>query len=225
MLRSALGKKVHPTSSPNLSGGAFASPMTSIGTDSSVTADLGMVRKDSLEGVLCSGLHDSDVSCCQVIVSCAFIFVMFQFVIVLVSVDEERLQRQVLGPRVPVSRFRNLDDASIDLLPLDGFEPWVYSDLVQNPFQETDNLRRYCETALTAVSVGDLNAVYAVEAAHRRQLLSVESLQTRSMLRPVCAFHRSALLGDVFVDDLFIPAMVHFSRLHLKGNFCSCPTR
>ena len=133
--------------------------MTSIGTDSSVNADLGMVRKDSLEGVICSGLHDSDVSCCQVIVSCAFIFVMFQFVTVLKSVDEERLQRQVLAPRVPVSRIRNLDDASIDLLPLDGFEPWVYSDLVQNPFQETDNLRRYCETALTAVCVGDLNAV------------------------------------------------------------------
>ena len=51
--------------------------------------------------------------------------------------------------------------------------------------------------------MGDLNAVYAFEAAYRRQLLSVGSLQTRSMLVP----------------DLFILALVHFSRLHLKDDF------
>ena len=41
----------------------------------------------------------------------------------------------------------------------------------------------------------DLNAVYAVEAAHRRQLLSVGSLQTRTMLIPGCAVRRSATIG------------------------------
>ena len=60
------------------------------------------------------------------------------------SVDEERLRRQVLGPRVPVSWFRNLEDANLDVLPIDGFDPWVSSDLVQNPIQETAGPLRYC---------------------------------------------------------------------------------
>ena len=58
----------------------------------------------------------------------------------------------------------------------------------KNPIQETVNPRRYCQIAVAVVIMGDLNAVYAVEAAHRRQLLSVGSLQTRSMLLPGCAF-------------------------------------
>ena len=83
------------------------------------------------------------------------------------------------------------------MLPLDGFEPWLYSDLVQNPIQDTVDPRRYCQIAVAAVIMGDLNAVYAVEAAHRRQLLSVGSLQSRTMLLPGCAFPRSTTTGDV----------------------------
>ena len=104
-------------------------------------------------------------------------------------------------------------------MPLDGFEPWEYSDLVQNPIQETVDPRRYCQMAVAAVIMGDLNEVYAVEAAHRRQLLSAGSLQSRTMLLPGCAFPRSATIGDVYIDDLVILAMVHFSRLHVKEAF------
>ena len=96
-----------------------------------------------------------------------------------------------------MSWFSNLDDVSLDLLPLDGFEPWVSSDLVQNPTQETVDPRRCCQIAVAAI-MGDLNAVYAVEAAHRRQL--------------------SATIGDVYIADLVIQAMIHFSRLHLKDD-------
>ena len=71
--------------------------------------------------------------------------------------------------------------------------------------------------AVAAVIMGDLNAVYAVEAAHRRQLLSAGSLQTRTMLIPGCAFPRSATIGDVFMDDLVILAMVHFFSVALEG--------
>ena len=105
------------------------------------------------------------------------------------------------------------------MLPVEGFEPWVSSDLVQNPIQETANPRRYCQIAVAAVIIGDLGAVNAVEAVHRPQLLSVGSLQTRTKLIPGCAFHRSATIGDVYIDDLVIPAFVHFSRLHLKDDF------
>ena len=117
--------------------------------------------------------------------------------------DGKRLDRQVLGPKVPVSWFRNLDDTSIDLLPVDDSEPCISSDPVQNPIQIAVDPRRFCQIAVAAVTMGDLNAVYAFEAAHRRQLLSVGSLQTRSMLVP----------------DLFILALFHFSRLHLKDDF------
>ena len=58
------------------------------------------------------------------------------------------------------------------------FEPWISSDLVQNPIQKAVDPRRFCQIAVAAVIMGDLNAVYAVEAAHRRQLLSVGSLRT-----------------------------------------------
>ena len=96
MLRSGLGKKVHPTSPPfHLSGGAFSVPRDLDRDRFMVTADLGMVQNDSVGRVICLGLHGSDVSCRQVIdvSDCYYAY----------SVDEKRLQRQVLGQRVLVS--------------------------------------------------------------------------------------------------------------------------
>ena len=87
------------------------------------------------------------------------------------------------------------------------------SDLVKNPIQETVDPRQYCQMPVAAV----LMAVYAVEAAHRRELLSVGSLQTQTMLIPGCAFHRSATIGEVYIDDLVIQAMVHFFPIALEG--------
>ena len=58
--------------------------------------------------------------------------------------DEKRLDLQVLGPRVPVSWFRVLDSANVDLLPVDGFEPWISSDLVQNPIHTAVDPHRFC---------------------------------------------------------------------------------
>ena len=109
------------------------------------------------------------------------------------NVGERRLQRQVLAPRVPVSWFCYLGDASLDLLPLDGLEPWVSSDLVQNPSRETVDPCRHGQMAVAAVIMGDLN--------------------------PGCAFLRSATIGDAHTDDIVIPAVVYFSRLHLKDDF------
>ena len=123
MLRSGLGKKVHPTSSPShLSGGAFAVPKD-LDRDRFIgdrrprngTEELigkchllwaPRLRRLMLPSDCVIRMHFLDVSDCY----CAY------------SVDEERLHRQVWGRRVPVSWFRNLDDASLDLLPLDGFD-------------------------------------------------------------------------------------------------------
>ena len=85
MLRSGLGRKFiqrHVLLVPLVEH--LPSTRTLIGTDSSVTSDLEMARKDSLERIICLGLHDSDVSCRQAIVSSAFIFVMFQIVTTLI---------------------------------------------------------------------------------------------------------------------------------------------
>ena len=51
------------------------------------------------------------------------------------------------------------------------FEPWVSSDLVQNAIQLEVDPRRFYQIAVAADIMGDLDAVYAVEAAHRRQLI------------------------------------------------------
>ena len=154
-------------------------------TGSSVAADLGMVQTDKLESVICLGLHDSDVTCYQAIVSSVFISVTFQSVTTL-----KVLMRRGYSGKCWVRGFRclgsgNLEDASLDLLPIEGLEPLVSSDLVQKPIQETVDPRRYCQIAVAVVMV-ELKAVYAVEAAHRRQLLSVGSLQSRTMLIPGC---------------------------------------
>ena len=146
MLRSGLGKKVLPTSSPShLSGGASSVPKDLdrdrfIGDRQPRNGTERLIgrchlpwdpplRRLMLASDCVIRMHLRDVSDCYYAK----------------SVDEERLQRQVLGPRVPVSWFRNLEDTSLDLLPLEGFEPWVSSDLVQNPIQETVDPRRYCQ--------------------------------------------------------------------------------
>ena len=61
------------------------------------------------------------------------------------------MRRGYTGKWVPVSWFRNLEDTSLDLLPIEGFEPWLSSNLVQNPTQETtvDPLW-YCRIAVAS---------------------------------------------------------------------------
>ena len=197
MLQSGVGKKVLPTSSPShLSGGAFSVP----------------------KSVICPGLHDSDVSCYQVIVSSVFISVTFQIVTTLRVLMRRGYSGKcwVRGFQCPgLENWRTRVWICCLLKDLSLGCPVILS---KNPTQETVDPHRYCLIAVAAVIMGDWNAVCDVEAAHRRQLLSAGSLQTRTMLIPYCAFLRSATIGDVHVDDLVIPAMVHFSRLHLKDD-------
>ena len=134
MLRSGLGKKVLPTSyPPHLSGGALSVPKDLdrdrfigdrrprngrerlIGKCRLLWAP--RLRRLTLPSDCVIRVHFRDVSDCYHAE----------------SVDEERLQRHVLGPRVPVSWFRNLEDGGLDFSLIEGVEPWVSSDLVQNP--------------------------------------------------------------------------------------------
>ena len=169
-------------------------------TGSSVTADLGMERNDSLESVTCLGLHDSDVSCYQ---SDCVVHIHFRDVsdcYCAYGVAEERLQRQVLGPRVPMSWIWNsggresrlrcllkdlsLGVGSVILSKIQFKKQSVHVSLVGKPWRRS--------------SWAICSAVYAVEAAHRRQL-SVRRVLANSdqcWFQDVL-FPRSATIGDV----------------------------
>ena len=63
----------------------------------------------------------------------------------------------------------------------------------------------YCQIGMTATVMGDVDAVYTLECAHRRQLLAARALNERSLLirgMPVPAVQRR--LETVYVDDLVI---------------------
>ena len=47
------------------------------------------------------------------------------------GVDEERLRRQVIGPRVPRAWFRDLEDEAMDETEL--FDAWHFPDLFLVP--------------------------------------------------------------------------------------------
>ena len=118
----------------------------------------------------------------------------------------------MLGPRVPVSWFRNLDNASIDLLLVDGFEPWISSDLVQNSIQMEVDPRRFCQIAVVAVIIGDLNAVYSVEVSSptlvRRVLANSINVGSRMCFSPFCYDRRRLCRRSchVGVGSLFLVA-------------------
>ena len=65
-----------------------------------------------------------------------------------------------------------------------------------------------------AAVVGDANAVNAIQAAHRRQWLACGALSVSNMLLRGATFPRSRTVGDVYIDDFVILAVVHFTKRH-----------
>ena len=51
----------------------------------------------------------------------------------LFQVGDERLKRQIIGPRVPEDWFSDLVNGSEDFLPNSAFKPWLSSDLTDPP--------------------------------------------------------------------------------------------
>jgi hypothetical protein len=75
-------------------------------------------------------------------------------------------------------------------------EPWVQSDLWGACSEVDDN---YVQFALAGVIMGDLNAVYAIEEAHRRKLGAHGVLQPQELLMPGKPFPRTELGGNVLM--------------------------
>ena len=67
---------------------------------------------------------------------------------------------------------------------------------------------------MTAIMMGDLNAVYALQLAHRRQLICAGSLHPETMLLGSQRFPRAAVIGDVYLDDLAVFILIATSRRH-----------
>ena len=87
-------------------------------------------------------------------------------------VPEERLQRQLIGPRLPRSWFAQLDEKFDDAQP-EG--DWYWDDL--HPFgsdrSAVDCSATHLNFALTAIMVGDTNGVLVAESV--QEVLSVQT--------------------------------------------------
>ena len=66
--------------------------------------------------------------------------------------------------------------------------------------------------------MGDVSAVYTLECAHRRQLLAARTLNERSLLIRGPPFPRTRTIGDVYIDDLVILTVLHFSDVHVDSS-------
>ena len=71
---------------------------------------------------------------------------------------------------------------------------------------------------MTAIVMGDVNAVYTLECAHRRQLLVARALHERSQLFRGLPFPRTKTMGDVYINDLVILSVLQFSNVHLLSS-------
>ena len=118
------------------------------------------------------------------------------------AVEPHRLPRQLVGPRIPRSWLADLDDVSLDSIP--PRETWLYADLTDPSGVRLPEsvVPGYCEFAIAGVIMGDTNAVFAVETAHRRQLFAAGAMRPEGMLIPGLPFPKGDVINDVFIDDL-----------------------
>ena len=127
--------------------------------------------------------------------------------------------KQVIGPRIPRSWLEHLDDENWVLFDTDEIESWVSQDLLETcgsiePVSEQD----YCQIGMTAIVMGDVNAVHTLECAHRRQLLAARALNERSLLIGGLPFPRTKTIGDVYIDDFAILRVLQLSDVDVESS-------
>ena len=66
----------------------------------------------------------------------------------------------------------------------------------------------YCQIGMAAIAM-DVNTVYTLECAYRRQLLAARALSERSLLIRTLPFPRTKTIGDAHIDDLVILSVSH----------------
>ena len=114
----------------------------------------------------------------------------------LFEVDSERLQRQVIGPRLPRSWFRDLHKVDAD--DCDTFEPWLDRDLRGKRLHDggaaDDSFR---QLAMAGVLMGEKGAVTAIQEAHTRMLLKAGAITPSTMLNSPFADVTAKTSADV----------------------------
>ena len=131
----------------------------------------------------------------------------------LYQVDGSGWHTQVIGPRIPASWLHHIDDDTCDDVNNDDLENWWEPDLRQSSDDAEPHVG-YRQMAIVGVMMGDTNAISVLEMAHRRQLINAGVLRTESLLLPERPLPQGTEFGDVFIDDLVLFSILHFSRLN-----------
>jgi hypothetical protein len=126
------------------------------------------------------------------------------------GVAAERLSRQVIGPHIPLAWFENLDSEEFDYV--EDATAWWHDDMRVGTRAPRAAPVGFTQFALGGVIMGDLNAVTAVQTAHRALLLSCGALQPTGLLLPGMPLPRSEVFGDVYIDDLTLMAIAPFVK-------------
>ena len=124
--------------------------------------------------------------------------------------------RQAIGPHISRNWLEHLDDESLDANDTAESESWVSQDLFRSytsvePVSDLD----YSQIGMAAIVMGDVNSVYPLESAHRRQLFAWRALNERSLLIRGLPFPRTKKIGDVYIGDLVILSVAQFSNVHV----------
>ena len=121
----------------------------------------------------------------------------------LFRVDDDRLHRQVIGPRVPRSWLADLDNESADRDL--HFENWCASDLRVEAGEDGEWLDDdFCQIAMTGVMMGDIGAVTVIQEAHTRMLLAHGVLEPTELVGGAPEVFSGDFMGDVYIDDLVL---------------------
>ena len=133
----------------------------------------------------------------------------------------------MIGPRIPRSWLEHLNGENLDVVDTDEIESWVSQDHFKTcAFVESVSESHYCQIGMTTIVLGDVNAVYTLECAHRRQLLVARASHERSLLirGPPSRAHRR--LETKISAILSSSAFCNFQTciLLLRPSKCSEPT-
>ena len=120
--------------------------------------------------------------------------------------------KQVMSHRISRIWLERLDGEKLGVVHTE-IDSWVSQDLLA-----TRASVDYCKIGMTAIVIGDVNAVYTLGWCHRRHLLAARALNERSLLVRGPSFWRTKTIGDVCVDDFVILSILQVSDVHVGSS-------
>ena len=143
------------------------------------------------------------------------------------EVPPSRVRKQVIAIASLRSWLEHLGYETWDVVAPDDIKSWISEDLLETcvsfePVSESD----YCQIGMTAIVMGDVNAMYTLECAHRRQMIAARALNERSPLIRGLTFPRTKTVGDVNIDVLVFFFCNFRTCISLRCPLkCDVPTR